>query len=175
LGVYEAGSGQKLNLQKTSLFFSRNTTTARKQEIVQLSGLSEASRFDTYLGLPAWISKNKGQAFKENVERVRKKLTNWKVKFLSKVGKEILLKAVVQAIPTYSMSVFQLPASLCMDLNRMMQNFWWGHMENSSKIHWCSWEKLGKSKASGGLGFRDLRLFNKASGREQKMAFFFGL
>jgi hypothetical protein len=48
-------------------------------------------------------------------------------------------------------------------------------MENSAKIHWCSWEKLGKSKASGGLGFRDLRLFNKASGREQKMAFFFGL
>jgi len=35
-------------------------------------------------------------------------------------------------------------------------------MEKSSKIHWCNWEKLGKSKATGGLGFRDLRLFNKA-------------
>jgi hypothetical protein len=44
----------------------------------------------------------------------------------------------------------------------MMQKFWWGHMEKSSKIHWCSWEKLGKSKAIGGLVFRDLRLFNKA-------------
>jgi len=35
-------------------------------------------------------------------------------------------------------------------------------MEKSSKIHWCNWEKLGKSKATGGHGFRDLRLFNKA-------------
>jgi len=150
LGVYEAGLGQKLNLQKTSLFFSRNTTLARKEEIVRLSGISEASRLDTYLGVPAWIGKNKGQAFKEIVERVRKKLSDWKVKYLSQAGKEILLKAVVQAIPTYAMSVFQLPNSLCLELNRMMQNFWWGHMEKSSKIHWCNWEKLGKSKATGG-------------------------
>jgi hypothetical protein len=114
------------------------------------------------LGVPAWIGKNKGQAFKEIVERVRKKLINWKVKFLSQVGKEILFKDVGQAIPTYTMSVFQVPISLCLELNRMMQKFWWGHMEKSSKIHWCSWEKLGKSKAIGGLAFRDLRLFNKA-------------
>jgi hypothetical protein len=61
---------------------------------------------------------------KEITKRVGLKLTNWKVKFLSQAGKEILLKAVVQAIPTYSMSIFQLPASLCNELNRMMQNFW---------------------------------------------------
>jgi len=162
LGVYEAGSGHKLNLQKTPLFFNRNTSIARKQEIVQLSRISEASRLDTYLGVLAWIGKNKGQAFKEIVERVRKKLIDWKVKFLSQAEKEILLKAVVQGIPTYTMSVFQLSNSLCLELNRMLQNFWWGHMEKLSKIHWCSWEKLGKSKAMGGLGFRDLRLFNKA-------------
>jgi len=129
---------------------------------VQLSRISEASRLDTYLGVLAWIGKNKGQAFKEIVERVRKKLIDWKVKFLSQAEKEILLKAVVQGIPTYTMSVFQLSNSLCLELNRMLQNFWWGHMEKLSKIHWCSWEKLGKSKAMGGLGFRDLRLFNKA-------------
>jgi ribosome-associated protein YbcJ (S4-like RNA binding protein) len=70
LGVYEAGSGQKLNLQKTPLFFNRNTSIARKQEIVQLSRISEASRLDTYLGVLAWIGKNKGQAFKEIVKRV---------------------------------------------------------------------------------------------------------
>jgi ribonuclease HI len=73
-----------------------------------------------------------------------------------------LLKAVVQAIPTYNMSMFLLPKSLCKEINSIMQRFWWGHKENDKKIHWMSWDKLGRSKAQGGLGFRDLVCFNKA-------------
>jgi hypothetical protein len=78
------------------------------------------------------------------------------------VGKEILIKAIVQAIPTYCMSVFLLPMSLCRELNMLMQRFWWGHKENLAKIHWMSWEKMGTSKDQGGLGFMDLIMFNKA-------------
>jgi hypothetical protein len=81
---------------------------------------------------------------------------------LSFTGKEVLLKAVVQAIPTYSMGVFLLPINLCKDLNRLIQSFWWGHLNNDSKIHWMSWSKMGRSKTVGGLGFRDLNMFNKA-------------
>lgn len=83
LGVYEVGSGQKINLQKTLLFFSRNTSQSRRQEILSLFDLSEAHCVDSYLGLPALVGKNKGQAFKEIIEREGLKLTNWKVKFLS--------------------------------------------------------------------------------------------
>jgi hypothetical protein len=61
------------------------------------------------------------------------------------------LKAVIQAIPTYSMSIFQLPIGLCKEINGMMQKFWWG-----------KWDRMGVSKAQGGLGFRDLVCFKKA-------------
>lgn len=37
-------------------------------------------------------------------------------------GKDVLVKAVVQAIPTYSMSVFQLPAGLCKNLNAILES-----------------------------------------------------
>jgi hypothetical protein len=37
-----------------------------------------------------------------------------------------------------------------------------GHKDNTSRIHWMSWEKMRISKAKGGLGFRDLEVFNKA-------------
>jgi hypothetical protein len=43
-----------------------------------------------------------------------------------------------------------------------MQSFLWGHLSNDSKIHWMSWPKMGRSKSAGGLGFRDLYMFNKA-------------
>ena len=64
--------------------------------------------------------------FAEIKEKVGKKLAGWKEKLMSIRGREIIIKAVAQAIPTYTMSCFQLPKSLCDDLERMMQNSWWG-------------------------------------------------
>jgi hypothetical protein len=153
LRTYEKGPGQQLNMAKTSIFFSRNTSEERRQEILELSGLSEAHRIDTYLGLPTFVGKSRTLAFKNIIDKVTKRLDNWKVSFLSQAGKEILLKAVVQAIPTYSMGVFQLPITLCKELNQLMQQFWWSHMSKNSKFHWMSWSNMGRSKSKGGLGF----------------------
>jgi hypothetical protein len=89
-------------------------------------------------------------------------MNGWKEKFLSHAGKEILIKAVLQAIPTYTMSVFRLPISLCRDINMLMSKFWWGHMDNVDRMVWMAWKGLGRSKNSGGLGFRDLESFNLA-------------
>jgi hypothetical protein len=118
-------------------------------------------RYDTYLGLPALVGKSRMTAFKKIKEKVWKRLQDWKIKFLSQAGKEVLLKAVIQAIPTYSMNVFLLPKSLCSEINSLMQKFWWGH-QDKEWVHWMSWSHLGISKSDGGIGYRDLRSFNKA-------------
>ena len=81
---------------------------------------------------------------------------------LSKAGKEILIKAMAQSIPTYTMSVFQLPLKLCDELDALCVKFWWGQVGSEQKIHWWSWDKLTASKKVGGMGFRDLRAFNLA-------------
>lgn len=81
---------------------------------------------------------------------------------LSATGKEILLKAILQVIPTYTMRFFQLPHSKVQKLNKMMKKFWWGYNEDHSKIQWVSWDYMGLSKEFGGLGFRDFKSFNLA-------------
>ena len=54
------------------------------------------------------------------------KLAGWKEKLLSNAGKEILIKAVAQKVPAYTMSCFKLPNTLCDELTGMVKQFWWG-------------------------------------------------
>ena len=87
------------------------------------------SRHTKYLGLPSLIDRSKKKVFEILKERVGKKRAGWKGKLLSMGGKEIFIKAVALAIPTYTMSCFLLPQGLCDDMERMMKNFWWGQRQ----------------------------------------------
>ena len=60
------------------------------------------------------------------------------------------------------MGIFKFPASLCDELSQIIRNFWWGDEDDRRKTHWLAWDKLTKPKREGGMGFRDLRLFNQA-------------
>jgi hypothetical protein len=108
------------------------------------------------------VGRSKLKTFASIESRVRKKLDGWKEKCLSQAGKEILIKAVVQVIPTYSMSVFQLPKALCKSLNSLVSRFWWRKNYESKRVPWMNWKRMGISKFQGGMGFRDLEVFNKA-------------
>ena len=72
------------------------------------------------------------------------------------------MKAVVQAIPTYSMSCFKLPTMLCHEIETMIRKFWWGQQGTRRHIHWVKWSKMCRPKSLGGMGFRELQKFNDA-------------
>ena len=68
-------------------------------------GVREVDKFDTYLGLPTLVGRSKYQTFSLLKDRVWKKTQGWKGQLLSKAGKEVLIKAVAQSIPTYTMGL----------------------------------------------------------------------
>ncbi|XP_075662942.1 uncharacterized protein LOC142632422 [Castanea sativa] len=156
LELYVVASGQCINLEKSSVFFSSNTTEVQRVLITDALGVKEVDKFESYLGLPTLIGKSKYQAFSFLKERVWKKIQGWKGKLLSKAGKEVLIKAVAQSIPTYTMGVFQLPEKLCHELNMMCARFWWGQCGDDKKIHWKSWDSLVQPKKEGGSSIRAL-------------------
>ncbi|XP_035551759.1 uncharacterized protein LOC118349911 [Juglans regia] len=162
LDLYEKGSRQVLNKNKSAIFFSKNTAQITQQQILLLAGVQSTSSFERYLGLPALVGKKKIVSFHSLIDRTWTRVSNWRTKFLSAAGKEILLKAILQAIPTYAMGMFLLPVSITRKLNQILRKFWWGFNEDSSKIQWVKWKELSGSKEMGGLGFRDLRCFNLA-------------
>ena len=116
-----------------------------------------------YLGLPSVLGHSKRVIFGFLKDRLRKLLSSWQSKLLSRAGKNILIKTVAQALPTYSMNVFLIPPSVLEELHKMLNSFWWGsRREGHWVIHWQRWERLCVRKEEGGLGLYDLRLFNLA-------------
>lgn len=142
--------GQQINMEKSSIFFSKNTSEVQKDVVRNAIGISSVEHHGKYLGLPALISKSKKVIFNYIKERLWKRLQGWKGKLLSKAGKEVLIKAVVQAIPSYVMSCFKLPNSFCDEMKSMISNFWWGQNDTDRKIHWLSWSRLCESKIKRG-------------------------
>lgn len=109
LSLYEGTSGQQINREKTTLFFSKAMPEEMKRDIISFLGVPEIKKYEKYLGLPAVVGRNKRASLTYIKERVWTKLQGWKEKLLSQAGREILLKVVVQAIPTFAMSCFKLP------------------------------------------------------------------
>ncbi|KAL6219594.1 hypothetical protein ACLB2K_007353 [Fragaria x ananassa] len=162
LKAYEMISSQQINLQKSVVSFSKNVVVEEQERLADLMGVRRVEKHDKYLGVPVEVSYSKEEAFGYLVERVKQRTQGWREKLLSVAGKEILIKAVIQAIPTYIMNCFELPKYLCDDMHKLMAQFWWGDKEGKAKIHWLSWDKLCRSKREGGLGFKNMHDYNLA-------------
>ncbi|XP_074287486.1 uncharacterized protein LOC141612574 [Silene latifolia] len=115
-----------------------------------------------YLGLPTVVGRSKKALTDIIRDKLSKRLQGWRGKILSRAGKEVLLKAVANSLPTYVMSVFKIPENFCDELRSMMSHFWWNHEEGKRGISWVAWKKLCQPKGMGGMGFRDFKLFNLA-------------
>lgn len=162
LHSYEIASGQKVNLQKSSIFFGGGCAEEDKECLKACIGIENEALAEKYLGLPTVVGRSKEGCFKNTRERSGSKVQGWKGQGLSKAAREVLVKAVLQATPTYSMSCFLFPKKLCRNLTTISSKFWWGAMNGERKVHWIAWDKMCVSKRNGGLGFRDMEAFNLA-------------
>ncbi|XP_074266574.1 uncharacterized protein LOC141589850 [Silene latifolia] len=162
LRAYEFASGQLVSLDKTTVSFSRGLSEERQARIVGLMGVRKVEVQECYLGLPTVIGRSKKPITDIVRNKLLKRLQGWRGKILSKAGREILIKAVANSLPTYVMSIFKLPAAFCDDLRRMISRFWWGYEDGKKGISWVSWNQMCKPKCVGGMGFRDFFKSNQA-------------
>ena len=133
--MYRSCSGQQINQNKTTIFFSKLISEEIRQHLKQALGVPEIKQYEKYLGLPSFVGRKKKASFNFIKERVWRKLQGWEEKLLSQAGREVLIKAEVQAIPTYTMSCFKLPIGLCNELESLIRKFWWGQRGDRQKIH----------------------------------------
>lgn len=160
---YENASGQAINFNKSGVFFRENVDIINQVELSSILGVSQPLNIDKYLRLPSMIGRNKFEIFDYLKDKLWKRINSWSKKFLSKAGREVLIKAIAQALPSYCTNVFLPPHSVTDRLEKMINSFWRGSGSNvSAGIKWMCWDKLCVSKDQWGMGFCNLLGFNLA-------------
>jgi hypothetical protein len=162
LRKYCDASGQRINLQKSSIFFGNKCLMPVKNAVKSALEVHNEVLQDSYLGMPTEIARAASSSFTFLVDRVWRSVSIGADRPMSRAGKAVKLKTVTQAIPNYVMSCFRVPVGICNKLKSSVANDWWGIEEGKRKLHWRSWDWLSTPKTLGGLGFRDFVLFNQA-------------
>ena len=63
LNQFVGASGQRVNMEKSSVFFSENVIQSNKDLILSMLGMQEADASSKYLGLPSTLNRNKSAFF----------------------------------------------------------------------------------------------------------------
>lgn len=82
LHIYEQGSGQVINRDKSSIMFSTNCSRRTRSSIMHILGLRAELTEGKYLGPPTYIGRSKTECFSYLKERVWKHIQGWKEKVL---------------------------------------------------------------------------------------------
>ncbi|KAM1807212.1 hypothetical protein ACFX11_030258 [Malus domestica] len=130
--IYKNALGQRINFAKLAVCFSSSTGLQTKMQIHHALGVPIVLCHERYLRLPT--------------DKIWKKINGWEGKFLSKAGKEVLIKVPCQSMSSYTISGFKLPLSSC--------GWSWNSLE--------TWKHLCKIKSVGGFRFWEISSFNQA-------------
>jgi len=151
-----------VNKEKSTVLFSSNCDDAAKQDVHSVLQIETEALAERYLGLPTALGRSTKETFEYMPNKLRGLVRAWSGREASCASREVLLKSVAQAVPTYPMSCFLIPKDTCRKMKIVISNYWWGSSADNRHMHWQRWELLTRPEVQGGMGFRDLRLFNKA-------------
>nr|GEZ56008.1 RNA-directed DNA polymerase, eukaryota, reverse transcriptase zinc-binding domain protein [Tanacetum cinerariifolium] len=115
----------------------------------------------SYFGTKVGVTMSRVQAWKEVVDKVKSRLSNWKIKALSIRGRLTLLKLVLGSMHIFHISIFRVPLSVLRMLESIRSHFFNGHELRSIKATWVKWNRVLASKEKGGIGVSSLYALNR--------------
>jgi hypothetical protein len=151
LSDFSDASGTTFNLEKSHLFFFNMPTTVQRH-ISHLLDIPRCSLPSKYLGLPLTDSVAHNTSWNSLILSISNRLSSWTFRTLNLPMRLVLLKSVLQAIPTYMFSSLEAPQTVIKSIRNLHRNFLWhGHKQGKT---WAlvSWDKLCKPTTLGGLG-----------------------
>lgn len=119
----------------------------------------------SYLGIPFFIGNNLDTFWEIICKLIMDRISLWKHKWLSFVGKIQMVKFVLNAIPIYMMSVLKAPCHTLNQLKSTLRSFLCNdNVGGKEKIPLIAWDNVCLPKDIGGIGIRNLKLQNVGLG-----------
>ncbi|KAL0423924.1 UNVERIFIED_CONTAM: hypothetical protein Sradi_0927200 [Sesamum radiatum] len=122
---FEVVFGLMINLEKLTGVFSKNTPELVNKDLIGILEVPMVDKHTKYLGLPLVVDRSKRAIFECIKERIWKRFQGWSVQRLSHAGRVVMIKSIIQAIPTYAMSCFKIPKALLSEIENMITSFFW--------------------------------------------------
>lgn len=112
-------SGQKVKNDKTRVFFSKNVTRLLTKDICEVMGFQQTNDLGKYMGVPIFHKRVGLNTFNYVIDKVKQRLSTWKSRTLSIVGRVTLAISVVQAMPIYVMQSSIIPRGTCDEIDKL--------------------------------------------------------
>ncbi|XP_020086093.1 uncharacterized protein LOC109708688 [Ananas comosus] len=162
LDKFAGCSGLKINYSKSSVT-PINLPDAQASSLATSLGCPVKEFPLNYLGLPLSPKRLRRADYMPLIERISKRLADWKGQTLSRGGRLILINSVLLSIPAFFCSLFKLPTWVLNIIDKFRRHFFWrGRMLRNGFQCLVTWEHVCRPKKLGGLGIRSLRIMNLA-------------
>lgn len=107
-----------------------------------------------YLGMTLGAKNKEVEVWSEVLERSERKLTRWKSQYLSMGDKLTFIKSVMDAPPTYMMSLFPIPENIQKKINKLRRVFLWHGNKEKLGYNLVKWDEVTLNKIQGGMGIK---------------------
>ncbi|KAK3218241.1 hypothetical protein Dsin_012211 [Dipteronia sinensis] len=152
LRCFELASGLKVNFHKSCVARVGRELLNEPSDWALIFKCKKASLPIPFLGFPLGGRPGSKTFWETLVDKFDKRLAPWKRRFLTKIGRLVLIKAIISSIPTYFLSVFKISVGIAHRIERIQRNFLWGDSDAKRRLHDVRWADVCNRKGNRGLG-----------------------
>lgn len=139
-------SSQKVNLVKSKVFFSSNVEDGLREHIYCVARMGKANEIGMCLGVPMVQGQVSKLLFSLLLQKVESHLVGLKADLLLFVGRIMLAKSILSALPNHLMQSMYLPLLVCDEFDKMVRQFVWGDRYGNACMHFQSIGSISSGK-----------------------------
>eukprot|EP00253_Pinus_taeda_P026822 PITA_26822 len=163
LALFSKATGMEVNAAKSSI--TMTGTSVNESHTANMAfpySTQPLERGLKYLGYWLKPTSQKITDWVWLVSKIEKRLSCWSHRYLSRAGRLILIKSVLEATPVFWMAMAWIPRNILAKLQQLCNRYLWTGHQDKRTFAWIGWHKIALPKKWGGWGLKELPSFAMA-------------